>query len=472
MHFYLLLSISTIIIASIVFVLWGRTKNISFIFGFIFLYYWTLFGAWFIVGGKLGITAYMKFKYLEKKLFPIHLNEEYFFTILIYSSFIILIGIILIIKIKKDFSVKANPRVISHSIILTISAFMAFISYIIIKPGLNAAKSLNKSAYSVISRYDPMNESSEILTGLFTIHQLLLQVSIILATIGLVVLLSGRNPKYIVGKSTLVVKGSYIIVFFGLISFTFMLGQKGDLFIPGVIGSLFYLDNAQQPKIGLLLIMGFIGFAILGFINITRGIPIYLLIDIFPNLSFAMVSDALQTIIINAEAFGAHFSMYGILKFDMEPTYGYGLYSFIVSIIPRLFWPSRPFGVYPYYAKGVNATPGQGYSIHHVAGWYLDFGIIGVLIGAIILGLIWAKLYNSHLFNINYKSKFYYMINTFAPWIFVAYLPRLIRGGGIEAYKGLILEGILIPITLITLCSYKFIIFHKKNKKVGKQIGY
>ena len=51
---------------------------------------------------------------------------------------------------------------------------------------------------------------------------------------------------------------------------------------------------------------------------------------------------------------------------------------------------------YQYYATGVGAREGQGYSIHHATGWYLNFGVAGVVMGAILLGRLWAGLYNNH----------------------------------------------------------------------------
>jgi hypothetical protein len=40
-----------------------------------------------------------------------------------------------------------------------------------------------------------------------------------------------------------------------------------------------------------------------------------------------------------------------------------------------------------------------------------------------------------------------------APWGFVAYIPPLIRAG-LEGYKGLVIDALLVPTIVITLASY------------------
>src|SRR5262249_883634 len=97
-------------------------------------------------------------------------------------------------------------------------------------------------------------------------------------------------------------------------------------------------------------------------------------------------------IVSSNEAYAAHFSLYGVLAFDVEPKFGYSLYSLACAVIPRLLWPDRPRDIYLYYSESVGTIQNQGYSIHHATGWYLNFGYLGVPIGGIVLGLIWAKI--------------------------------------------------------------------------------
>ena len=39
---------------------------------------------------------------------------------------------------------------------------------------------------------------------------------------------------------------------------------------------------------------------------------------------------------------------------------------------------------------------GQGFTVHHATGWYLNFGTWGLIAGALLVGIIWAECYNAH----------------------------------------------------------------------------
>ena len=90
------------------------------------------------------------------------------------------------------------------------------------------------------------------------------------------------------------------------------------------------------------------------------------------------------------EAYAAHFSMYGVLSRNVEPKFAYSLYSLALSAIPRIVWPDRPRDIYLYYSESVGTVQNQGYSLHHATGWYLNFGYLGVALGAVVMGLVWG----------------------------------------------------------------------------------
>ena len=146
------------------------------------------------------------------------------------------------------------------------------------------------------------------------------------------------------------------------------------------------------------------------------------------------------------EAYGAHFSMYGVLAGDVEPRFGYSLYSLACSVIPRVLWPDRPRDIYLYYSESVGAIQNQGYSLHHATGWYLNFGYLGVALGAVVMGLVWAYCLNAH--RRAGSGHLFRLFATVAPWLFVACLPPLIRAGP-EGYKGFLIEGVMIPVGVL-----------------------
>jgi hypothetical protein len=141
--------------------------------------------------------------------------------------------------------------------------------------------------------------------------------------------------------------------------------------------------------------------------------------------------------------------LYGVLRFEAPITYGTSLISLAASVVPRVFWPVRPLDVYPYYAESVQAAGGQGYSLHHAAGWYLNFGVAGVMLGGVVWGWLWASLFNRfHQARPNQVAMRFFTV--LAPWVFVAGIPGLIRTG-IEGYKGLAVDSFLVPTVSLAL---------------------
>ena len=74
-------------------------------------------------------------------------------------------------------------------------------------------------------------------------------------------------------------------------------------------------------------------------------------------------------------------------------TWGSSVLSLALSAVPRIFWAARPDTIYVHYAAFLGLEAGQGYTIHHATGWYLNFGPVGVLLGGGALGSLWGWLY-------------------------------------------------------------------------------
>jgi hypothetical protein len=139
-----------------------------------------------------------------------------------------------------------------------------------------------------------------------------------------------------------------------------------------------------------------------------------------------------------------------VLATKAQPRYGYSLYALACSVVPRVLWPDRPRDIYLYYSESVGAIQNQGYSIHHATGWYLSFGYAGVGIGAVVMGLIWAYCIDAHRRVRRKSGMLYRLFAAIAPWVFAACLPPLIRAGP-EGYKGLAIDGVLIPMAVLAL---------------------
>jgi hypothetical protein len=100
----------------------------------------------------------------------------------------------------------------------------------------------------------------------------------------------------------------------------------------------------------------------------------------------------------------------------------------------------------------VNAAEGQGFTIQHATGWYLNFGIAGLIAGALFVGWLWSFLFNRLDASRPSRTQFGRVVSVVAFWTFTGYLPTLLRAP-IEGYKAVVIEGILVPAIVVLFAS-------------------
>jgi hypothetical protein len=445
MEFFAILAVATTVIAVLTLALYRKRKDVGFLVGTGALYYWTLYGAWYIVIDKTGGFSGKNYHYLEYKLFPIALDSDYMLTLVLYSGFIVLVQLTLLGTLDADKRIEIPRLVMRHEPILIIAVLAALASLYIIKDKLSEAWALNTSAY-IYTR----QQTDE----WFTLHQVLNRVAMLPPAIGFATLLAGDRSRFFVNVVRRYTWPGYIALFVGMGAFTFVLGNKNEVFMSLITGLLAYLASVRRPsflKAGLLLIGGM---WFLYTIDFFRGTPLSEMREAV-NQRIEEATDVASFVTSSNEAYAAHFSLYGVLTTGAEPRFGYSLYSLACSAVPRVLWPDRPADIYNYYADSVGAIQNQGYSVHHATGWYLNFGYTGVALGAIVMGLVWAWCCNAYQ---RIRPRSGLALRLFAiisPWLFVACLPPLIRAGP-EGYKGFIVEGLMIPMgTLAFACRPK-----------------
>ena len=437
MEFFALLGLATTVIVVLAAALYRKRRDAGTLVGIGALYYWSLFGAWYIVIDKTGGFSGKNYEYLEGKLFSIALDQNYMIALGLYAGFIILVELTLLVAVapvKEDRA--AGPLPLRHGPILLTGLIAGLASYLLVADKLGAAYVLNASAY-VYTR----SQTDE----WFTLHQVLNRVALLPPAIGLAVLAAGKRSRVLVSVRRRYTLPFYLALLAGMLAFTFILGNKNEVLSTLVAGVLAYLGLVRKPnwiRTGLVLAAGL---WMLYAIDFFRAVPLAGLEDAVG----ARAEDAtgVATFLTSSnEAYGAHFSMYGVLAGGVEPKFGYSLYSLVCSVIPRVMWPDRPPDIYLYYSESVGAIQNQGYSLHHATGWYLNFGYPGVALGAIVMGLVWAYCLNAH--RRTRSGYLFRLFGTVAPWLFVACLPPLIRAGP-EGYKGFLIEGVMIPVGVL-----------------------
>lgn len=457
MWFFVLLTIYTGIIYYLGHRIWKKTRQISFPIGIALLYYWSLLGSWFFVyddlsggaGAAIGLHYYI---YLEK-MFMVHADGAYMMAISLYALFIICIeAVVLYFAKPASESASKKPVRINHPILLIGCLVGVVLSGMIVWKQILFAAGHKLSVYTVTRTTD---------NSLFTIHQLLNQVSVTALYVGLISYLCNKDGRIIEGGKSYRVYVFYILATLFIEGFMLFLGNKREILFGGIFGMVFYFANMQnrikwKPVFFICLIVVvplFFNDALRAYSPtfLARWFNIPVLEMKIPEAEPAgfSVSGAATTFLFSNEMFCANFSMYGAIHYKVPYTYGSSFVYLATSIVPRAIIPERPPDIYAYYAKQLHMKEGQGYTIHHATGWYLNFGIIGVLAGAFVWGLIWVFFYNKFLLQDNF-SGFKGILFGLGLALFTSAIPSMVRGGP-EGYKALAMEYLLFPVLAVFL---------------------
>ena len=445
MEYFVLLAAATAAIAALAWTLCRRRGDIGVAVGTAVLYYWSLYGAWYIVIDKTGGSSGKNYHYLEHKLFPVALDHDYLKTLILYAGFIMVVQFTLLAALSRRRE-RVIPRlVLRHEPILLIGFLAGAASFFLIEDKLSAAWALNTSAYWYTRAQ----------TGQwFTLHQVLNRVALIPPAIGLATLMAGNRSRYFVNVASRYAFPAYMVLFAGMGAFTFVLGNKNEVFVALLTGFLTYVASARRvnlAKAGLSLLTGF---WFLYAIDSFRAVPISRMREAIEE-RLDQMTDVAGFMTSSNEAYAAHFSLYGVLASGTKPRFGYSLYALACSVVPRVLWPDRPRDIYVYYSESIGVIQNQGYSVHHATGWFLNFGYLGVPLGAVVMGLVWAHSLNAYQRIRPGSGLMFRVFATVAPWLFVACLPPLVRAGP-EGYKGFLLEAVFIPVgTLALACRVK-----------------
>ena len=453
MEFYIVLSSVTVVIAALAALLLMRTRHAGFPIGIGLFYYWSLYGAWSIVADRLGGDSGQRYDYLIAKMFPVELNENYLWSLLLYAGFIIAMELTILgflrDRIVTEPEPSPTPLYISHPSLLVLAVVSIMGSFAIILDQLTSATEMNISAYVAtrggLGAYHP----------LFTIHQSLNRIALFGLAIGIAVYLAGDSGRYLRGSGGRGVAVWYLAVLVPIFGFIAVLGNKNEVFSALILGGVLYLYNTSRIRWGTVVPLGLTVFLAIGAIDFLRALPVLALLD--PGSWWEAFAWAPEIRSSN-EAFAPHFSMYGVLNFHPPLTYGSSFMALAMSIVPRLLWPDRPEGTYVEYAESLGiyeGETGQGYTVHHATGWYLNFGLGGLLTGAVILGLVWAACYNAHLKVRSGGQRWATVLAIIAPAGFVSYVPPLVRAGP-DAYKGMIIEAFIIPTFVVLWGSVRW----------------
>jgi len=446
LRYYILLTVSTLVISTLAVLIVRKTRQIGFIFGILCLYFWSLFGAWTVVTEKLYGGEMVSFAYLYYKMFPVYLDDDYFLGLVIYSLFAIIVEIVVLWLAESPPAVEVLPprvMIVSHWRILAMGSICGLLAYLIVRHSISVAATENFSAYGVVRK-------DSTVAPLFGLHQILNRAALAPLFLGISIWLSGRKAKFIGGSRSVLVFFLYLVALGGMFVLNFLLGNRSILVFMFVLMTLFYLSNTLRPS--KLLLAGLTG---MGGITLI-AVKLYrdgVLSGHGPSDGILkLLGVAKREIFTSTESFAAHFSMYGTLAHNVKLTFGESFLYIISSFVPRAIWENKPETSYDRYASGVGLIEGQGYTIHHATGWYINFGIVGVIAGAILLGLVWVWLHNCMAHQSRFRGHLTRLFVVLGFANITAFMPTLLRAGP-EAYRSLALEGLLIPLVVLAIAT-------------------
>ncbi len=110
MEYFATLITASTAIAVLTWALYLRTRDVGVVVGMAALYYWSLYGAWFLVIDKTGGFSGRNYHYLEYKLFPVALDGDYLLTLALYAGFIIVVQLTLLATLARP-GARMIPRI-------------------------------------------------------------------------------------------------------------------------------------------------------------------------------------------------------------------------------------------------------------------------------------------------------------------------------------------------------------------------
>lgn len=441
-HLFLLILLTAIlfVVALASFVSNRRPLNVLIISSA--LYFFSLYGAWAFILDNSGGDSGFHYDYLQDKMFVVSLDSTYAVTLICYAMFCAATLLTFNIYTRRNSAVIKPVPITVSTLRLGILGLVALISGVAIFAG-----DIYAAIRDGVSIYSYTRGVTGEVNKLFTLFSLLDRAALISSGIGVVCLFGGLRGKLIVAKGGGLSKVICLLVLGATLVLCFLLGNKNEILYAGISIALFYIANKGMPKIWVLL-LGVVLFAFsLVMTEALRGSNPLQYSEAFSESAASGGLNPARFLRSN-EAFASHFSLYGVLAYEIEPTWGTSIVSLAASVVPRMFWEDRPYDIYYYYADMVGAKSGQGYAIHHATGWYLNFGFLGVLTGGILLGLVLGYFVTLDGRKFSNKHTFYQAMSKIVPFTAIGCIANLLRGG-IEAYKGFALEGILVPTLLI-----------------------
>jgi hypothetical protein len=443
-----------------------RSKDLTVPIGAGIIYFWTCAGAWLFMADALngyhGFRIGFAYYYLMEKMFPFELDGNYLRALLLHGTF--LAGVVISWwAILRRMPADAQPLRsvdLDHRVLWGIGSLLSVLSIALVLPDVATAMVENTSIYLAMSSSGGIRS---------TLRGLASQYAAFCLVVGYALRRSGTSkngPFTCSGQRWCDMAYPVSLILTGI--FLALIGDRHPLFISAMVGALIAVRSAGMfgvRRVLPVLMICAVSIVVGGWVRsyswqevvtlekyetpVPDPYPYDLPIIAHVPQNEGPLAHALGSIWTN-ELFAAHMSMYGVLRQEVPVAPGISFNYLAHAFIPS-FLAERPITVYDHYARYAGLTPGQGYTIHHDAAWYLNIGVFGPLVGGFVLGLLWICVQGWTVAGGSHGV--WRTLLSLLPVLFVAYLPQVLRSGP-EAYKSLLAEGIILPLMLLAAACW------------------
>jgi hypothetical protein len=376
---YVVLTIASIAAAVGFVALWRALAAPHMATGLALAYYYSLFGAWRIVSLKQTGQEAEALSHLESSLFAVTIDDNYVLALVVYAVFLLAIVCAACLLTRNNGRLPplrhADLR-LRHGWILAISLTCLAISIGIEWQGIRSALEEGIAAYA-------STRAGE--SRLYTLHQLANRIGLAALAIGLGACLAVRTKL----RPVLV---CYAMVALAWGAFLAVLGNRAELLIAAVAGFLWYYSLGGRMRPVAAVVTAGIGFLVLRIVEATRGTAVTEATAGLGQLLSSFDFWNPLNVLAGSESLAAHLSLYGVLSHDIPFTYGSSFLYLVSSFVPRVLLVDRPADIYTIYIDALSVADQQGFNIHYATGWYLNFGLAGIILGALIVVGIWGWL--------------------------------------------------------------------------------
>ncbi|MEY2524593.1 MAG: hypothetical protein QOJ66_3158 [Ilumatobacteraceae bacterium] len=419
-----------------------RSRDPAVVLILILTTYWTIVGAIPVILAKWQSPTDL-YSYLETRLFRLRLDNAYGETLLMYSFFLVVVGL-LVVTLTRRMDQPSEARYqerwtklayrFSHSLLLIVVFIILLLKLAIVLTLLRS--SADSSIYIVtrIARGD--------LAPLIRIYQYLNIASSYSLSGGLALWLSFSEARLSYARVyRRVVSLAYLGIALLILAENAILGNRSvPLVMMGAVTAGWtrwrYLPAEAMVRRRLrhqFVAVGFTGFVLLGAIGISRGGSLSTPTDVAASLvgNVSRVGNLVVQEVRSSEKVAAHMSLYGIVERG----------SFVPDPAIR--------NSYGEYARIVNAPSDQVFTIHYVTSWWLRLGLAGVLVATLTFALVVVGLQRLASGSASLRSA---GVRLAAATLPAAALPITLIRGGPESLRAVAVEILFIPAAIITPC--------------------